>query len=532
MMTRVQGGFPDSVSGFLGRASTLIVFLFTAILTVLALIRKVYIPQTWAELPVIGWHSMLSLVALLLSIVSCALLAFLLRHTQPSVLFAFTSALFAGGGLFLLSQYSGFPRGDAGEVFNAMEQFLQGDASSFIPGGYMHQYPHQIGLMYYYVIGHTLFGGYRWIYYGNLVWALIANWSIWQIVRNSQRASRFAEITAILLPLFFLPHLLYVLYGYNHGPSLAAASLGLAFLQRGIQTKSSLFLTLSVIALSVAVTIRQNFKILIIAILIGLFLELIRSFSLRRIPVVILFVLPMLVPSVFHSATEHRLNISIGQGIPAVTWVAFGLQDSRSDPINLDINRQRLPGWYNGYASRLWGESGFNTEVASEKAKQDLRKYASLRWNSPDFGLSFFLSKIESTWLEPTYQSLFFGALPGNNFFESATLNGMYEGRSPYGSLVALLRGVMLVILLGISGYQFLSLTRDGLSPDLIVWIVSTTFIGGFLFHLLWETKAAYVYPYMFMAIIPAALFYAQLVSFLPLSARQKASDINPDSAV
>lgn len=90
----------------------------------------------------------------------------------------------------------------------------------------------------------------------------------------------------------------------------------------------------------------------------------------------------------------------------------------------------------------------------------------------------------------------------------------------------------MLIILLGISGYHLLSLTRDGLSPDLTVWIVSTTFIGGFIFHLLREAKAAYVYPYMFMAISPAALFYAQLVSFLPLGARQKASDINPDSAV
>lgn len=71
MITRVQGRFPAPVSGFLGRASTLIVFLCTATLTLLASTRKAHIPQTVAEIPVIGWHSMFSLVAPLLSIISC-----------------------------------------------------------------------------------------------------------------------------------------------------------------------------------------------------------------------------------------------------------------------------------------------------------------------------------------------------------------------------------------------------------------------------------------------------------------------------
>lgn len=521
-MNRQQVG--PTTSHALKQASIFIVLLVALTLTTLMMTRKVFIPQTVDEIPIIGWHSPLSVTGMLLSAVMCLSLTLLLRKSPPYALFAAVSTLFTFSSLFLLNQYSGFPRADAGAVFQAMEAFRQNDVSSFLPGGYIHQYPHQIGLMYYYLIGNTLFGGYRWVYYGNLVWALVANWSIWQITKNSRHTSQLAQVFSILFPLFFLPHLLFILYGYNHTPSLALALLGIFFAHRGIQLKRHYFLFASIISLSAAVTIRQNFKILIIAVLLAVILEIMRNFKLVRLPLIALFIVPLLAPGGFQAAAEDKLDLSIGTGIPAVAWVTFGLQDSRFDQIDQDINRNRLPGWYNGYAPLVWEESGFDTAATSKKARQDLLKYASLRWNSPDHGLSFFQTKIESTWLEPTYQSLFFGALPGDDFFASSRLNSIYEGTSPFSYLVASLRGVSLIIFVGLSAYQILALKNEDRTMDLGPWIISTSFIGGFLFHLLWETKAAYVYPYLFFAIVPAALAFGHL-SHRFISSMKKTGD-------
>lgn len=479
-----------------------------ALISALMLVLRVTIPQTYDELPIIERTPIIWTFVTVLVAAAIIGLIYLIRGVSPQSLFVWGTLLYLTVSFGLIGTYSGYPRADAGLTFDSMLAFINGEVKPFLPGGYIHQYPHQIGLMFYYLLGYSLFGGTRWLFYANVIWGLLSNYSIWSIVRTSRYQSRTAEVASIVLPLLFVPHILFNLYGYNHTPSLALALYAIYRLQLFLNSPKGRHLLLVVVAFSGAILIRQNFKITLLAAIIVTILAFLQLGKLKIALAVLSFAAVAVVPGALaQKVAEETLDVQIGKGIPTIAWVALGLQDSRNDPIELDINRERLPGWYNSYSGLLWYETGFDTEETARRAKEDLRGFVSNRFNEPMFGARFFAIKIVSSWLEPTYQSLFVAYLPDSErFFAPDILHNLYSGESAHSKFVKLLRPISLLLMV-MSTYMVWNVVRKRSQQKIDgIDVVIIAILGGFLFHLIWETKSLYVYSYTYMAIALAAI--------------------------
>lgn len=498
----------QSVAIFLRNMGLWIALFPVSLISLLMLVLRVTIPQTYDELPIIERTSFFTLLITVLGAACLFAVIYMLRRAAPQALFAWVTLIFLTLSFGFIGTYSGYPRADAGLTFDSMIAYLDGNLDPFLPGGYIHQYPHQIGLMYYYMLGYSLFGGTRWLFYANVIWGLLANYSIWSIVRTSRYQTQTAEVASIILPVLFLPHMLFTLYGYNHTPSLALALYAIYRLQRYVNSLKWTHLATFTLAFSGAILVRQNFKITLMAALIVALLAFLQSKKFKVfLSVIALGIVAFLPGMLAQKVAESHLGVEIGKGIPTITWVALGLQDSRKDAIELNINRERLPGWYNSYSGLLWAETDFNTEETARRSKEDLRSFVSNRLNEPMFGAKFFLTKISSSWLEPTYQSLFVAYLPDSErFFAPNLLHDLYSGGTNHAKFVMLLRPISF-LLMAMSAYMLWNAVRNRVQARIdSVDVIAIAVLGGFLFHLIWETKSLYVYSYTFMSIALAAI--------------------------
>lgn len=124
---------------------------------------------------------------------------------------------------------------------------------------------------------------------------------------------------------------------------------------------------------------------------------------------------------------------------------------------------------------------------------------------NPKYAVSFFGEKIITTWCEPTYQSIWSGPLISMNCSTTVEfLRNLYSGESVY-ELFASLMNILTVLLFGFSlvfvSWNILHTNSQILPLDLFSILF---FLGGFLFHLFWETKSQYVYPYV-VTLVPSA---------------------------
>lgn len=181
-----------------------------------------------------------------------------------------------------------------------------------------------------------------------------------------------------------------------------------------------------------------------------------------------------------------------------IAWVQMGLEESK-----------RGPGWYNGYQVKLFQKADGDADLASAWAQADLRKTLSDMAEEPVKAADFFVRKIESIWAEPTFQSLWVqevgntswaeGSPPWELFKEEGGLNRIYVFAADLMQTFVYAMACVWVVL-GMRDQDKRMKKQDKwgmLLPGIV-------FIGGFLFHLVWEAKGQYSVVY-FMLLLPYA---------------------------
>ena len=139
-------------------------------------------------------------------------------------------------------------------------------------------------------------------------------------------------------------------------------------------------------------------------------------------------------------------------------------------------------------------------------------------YNQPMYAVEFFYKKILSTWLKPTFQSVWTGPLPDlGNVQNSSILKSIYEEKNGYYFLnsfgkvltVSIYLLTVISVVYNIRGKKFSAF-------ELFTIIF---FLGGFFFHILWETKSQYVYIYVLL-LIPTAAKGLEKVESIPIFKR------------
>lgn len=450
-------------------------------------------------------------------------------------------------GCILIVFGKSVPMSDGYSVYGIAVRLAAGDTTVIHPtDSYLSYYPQQVGLAAFWEIliriwnmTHIDQHAYHFL---KLIYLLLECVIIVfqeKIVRILWKDEK-AECLYLLLAGASCPLFMYTSFVYGEIPSFAAISVSFYFLLRllaeespsagshaagfsgGIAATSQkhafrpLFLSLGgLFFLTLSVMLRKNSLIFMIAAVLVLLLY---GWKQKRPLLLLLAALcaacSLAILPCVQKLYECRSGSYLSAGVPAMSYFAMGMQES-----------SRAEGWYNGFNFYTFQDTGMDRSATIAISREAIRERLAYFRENPGYAVRFYLRKYLSQWADGTYacrqstRTTFGGRTP---FFVS-----LYEGEyskylieycNIYQNVLYL--GAFWFCLAGLSGNFFGSISRKfarknskkssgknaGMDPidssgsqsdfRLAAYLGLISALGGFLFHMMWEGNARYIFPY------------------------------------
>lgn len=409
-------------------------------------------------------------------------------NLNAKILFIICTFIYYVMGLYLILNVDDVLRADAGTVYHVANSIKEGNYDYFQVGAYCYRYPHQIGLALYERLLQVILSDVYFIFFVNLTFVIGINFVNYKIA-DYIFADNSINLITILLSFAFLPQLFFILFAYGLIPGFFFMILAFYQAIKFAKEHKTKALVLTAVFAGLATLLKMNFLIGVIAIVLYLVLSLNKEklkTTLIAIACVALagFMSSQFVIGCFELVTKQDLH----NGAPSILWIAMGT----------DIDNDYMaPGWYDHSVYTIYTDSGYNQEesaqIGKEKVKQNFEKISQNSVKS----FKFFGNKTISQWCEPTYQSIWSGPLEDcGQFTHTKLLKSIYTGQSGAKAVTIFSKFVTMLIW----GFAAVFLIKYRKKVD--GWqIAFMFFVGGLMFHTIWEGKSQYVYPYVFSLI-------------------------------
>lgn len=433
----------------------------------------------------------------------------------------FRRFLFAAAGIMViwLMLTCFWPGSDQRMAFESARALLRGDyspwqpiaftyGSPMTPRGYAYTYPSQNGLILFFSAV-TFFFGEASPYVLQFFNVIFLAAGIFFLCRLFREIGILDSVRGLaLLMMGYLPFAFYITFVYGTIPGFFCSAAALYYEQRFIKERKKWELVVAAFLISAAVLLKSNYLIVLVAMVI----YLLSNGIFKKKGTFILAAFFLLVIHVFSGRgmnffLEKTTSYPVSKGAPMIAWVEMGLQEGT-----------RGPGWYNGYHIRVFSEHHSDPEKTSAAVKEDLKETLREFTSKPLKAADFFIRKAESIWAEPTFQSLWIQEVKGDSwifprltqslFERGGILNALYLSACNYMQTLVYLGTILFL------GFCWKKITWEQLLPGII-------FIGGFLFHMVWEAKGQYSVCY-FIILIPYAFAGIKLLCIYVLQQYEK----------
>ena len=430
-------------------------------------------------------------------------------RVTANIFWIFTVITLAAGTAYVLMTQL-YPGSDPAKVYAIAMQWRQGDFSAFQEEGYLFCYPFQSGIVLFLYLLSFLFGEGNYVgpqlvnviclavIYGLLAKLFPLSGDVEEVGGGKEHGLQ----TAVYLSLFaWTPLAFYVTYLYGILPGMALSLGAVCFALRYLCTRQYRYITAASLCMGLATVIKMNCLIYLIAIACFLVYDAIDLLFLskgehrRKWMASLLFIACMGLSVVVCGKVNDRLveritGQELGEGEVMLSWIVMGLQEA---PLG--------PGGYNGYISNVFTANHYDTEQVTEASLEDLRTIMTRMSENPlDEGLPFFARKTAFQWNDPTFICLDRTRGRKGAVTMPVWLKSLIYGRgSVYLSI--LLNYMQTLILL----CALLYILFRWRSRNLYELMGAVVFLGGFLFHMFWESSASYTIPY-FILLIPYAV--------------------------
>lgn len=431
------------------------------------------------------------------------LLLFLISKFSDQInekkLFAIFSIVYVIAGIYLLTHINSVLRYDALAVHEASLALHHGDFSTMDIGHYTYRYPHQIGfLIYEYFMGFISHDA-KILFGMNLFAVLVINFFMCKITKEIFQNQHKVNVLSITLSFLFLPQFFFITFAYGLIPGLCLLVSGIYELLVAIRTRKLRFMILSSFLLMLAVLMKKNFIIALAACMCYLFWKYLKendkSFLKLLVLILVVFVAGKAVMTIgFERYTGKKVN----KGVPSVLWVAMG-----TDP----DNHRRSGGWYDPKYVHVYKDDHYDREKAAKDGEKMVSGYMTYYKENPQKAYEFFSTKIITTWADPLYESIFSG--PKKEAGQEVSSKGLERlfNEEKYDTWIYIsMKAYVILLLVTTWIFAVRYLKRYDMAVFGMIFL-----IGGFLFHLFWETKGQYVYPYIFLQIPASAYVLAKL---------------------
>lgn len=409
------------------------------------------------------------------------------------------------------------PETDQKMIHDIALSILNNNVSDFTSTAqYLFLYPFQFGFSLFVSIIYKLFGtNFLYVEYINAICSIINMILIYYITKILFKNENIQKLLVFLLIGFSLYWMFFNVHFYGNIIGLTLALTSSLFTILYLDKNKFYYLILAGIFISLSIIIKSNYNIFLCGIVLVLILNIIKNWNLKTIYIFPIFIISYLIISFsYNSIFKEITNLDTKTcGVPMISYVYMGM----SEPNDLSA------GWYNSSTVDLFRENNYNVEQTSSSSKKLIGERLSYFSKNPKDFFTYYSEKIGSTWLNPTFQTIWC-SLPGvryRYYEEYANYISYHEkALSMVGGNLEKVEekyfdSYQIIIFIFAAIGIFFSSKKIELKKALLPII----FIGGFLFHILWETKSIYVIQYYFL-LLPFASYgleeiYNKLSNFL-----------------
>lgn len=386
---------------------------------------------------------------------------------------------------------------DCGALIMTARRFAQGDYA-LLSWGYYRGCPFQLGMV-------LLLEGLQRLFPGgnidlmmqliNTVMSVLTMGVVCALAQRMEGSASAGRGCALLLACF-LPFLLYNVYVYGTVLMTLMLCVSLLCYSCYVRTHRARYGAAMALALAVGYVAKPNILIAVVALLICAALDALRERRLGALLFVGLgLALGLLMMKLVIWQYELRSGVRLEPNVCRLTWLVMGLSDRGIEGV--------CPGWYNGYVGEF-----FDIDITPEAQKAvvlaDLQARIPELLDNPSYTAAYLRDKCLSQWIEPGYSTMSYG----NRCDWQDRFNGVaalvYREDSPVRAALDACMNVCQQALYVLALIGGLRLLRRGTGTDMLA--LPVTVLGGFLFHLLFEAKSQYIYPYAVLLMPVAAV--------------------------
>ncbi len=410
------------------------------------------------------------------------------------------------------------PGGDGSPLCNVAHRMITGNFVDMNTAGYMTIFPHQFSLLSVIHLIFNLFGVWNYEVFQHLN-ALCMPLLFYSGYKFLQLVCEKSEVIIYYI-LFFLgclPLFLYVPFVYGEIMSITFTMVLMWQILRYCRTGKKSCILWGTAAIVLACIVRKNSLIVLIAAGIVLVIHSIKKANLWGI--LWLLVMSLAVSGsdqLIHTHYEKISGFKVAGGVPYISWVRMGMQDSWTGP-----------GWFDNSSIDTFREYNYNTEQTALVEKERLREILKDMWNDKSYSIDFFRRKILSQWNSPGYLYLDetgqFDCEPQELpdfvrriYYDDVPAVQTYMNR--YHFILYFYAAVSAIIL-------FADRKKKHILAGHLLYI---SIIGGFLFSALWEASSRYILPYAVYMIPPASLGMHQLTTIVTAKIKKLSSKRKP----
>ena len=409
--------------------------------------------------------------------------------------------------IFWIFIRNSYPIADSLYVYDAAKEMFEGKTISQLK--YFELYPQNLSLAYVFSKIFRILGSSNVliIKFINVIANIFTVIGLYMITKLLNEKYEVNKSLLGILSFTYIPIILLVNFTYGDLISLPFAIFSMFFAMMYVKDSKYRYIVMSVISVAVSVILRMNNLIFVIAIVIYLGLDLLSNVKLKvlrenylkillKTVVIILFIAIAILPSItVKDVLINRYALDEDKKFPTAGFIAMGMMEGT-----------RANGWYHDTCAQIGWKNIENADDEYKIIIQDRLKGFSN--NILKMG-KFYIKKIVSMWSEPLNESIWQNL--SFNFGEDKSeprseeeieeSNKLDEKLTNESKIFETYQKALMIIIF-FSVIRLIIKNRKNITNELILLLLC--FIGGFMFHCLWEAKSRYIIPYI-IAVIPLA---------------------------
>lgn len=400
--------------------------------------------------------------------------------------------------------YAKFPiKSDQKFIDLIANQFLQNNFFALERGAYLYYYPHQLGIVVYIFLVYKIFASTNVLIpmVLNAIYSMIILLFVYKITKLIFKDDIANNLIWFISGFFIFDLRSTFIYGNIIG--LMFAIIAIYNLFKFMQDNKKINIVIAIFSMVLAITLKLNYLIFFIAFSMTFVMYEIKNKNGKMLLnacliILLIFAMFKFLDFGMKSIIEKKSGKEFSRGVPSALYISMAMAEKESRP----------SGWFNNQYNGVINipKNNYDLEKTKNEAEQDIKDRLEYYRNNPIDCIEYYEDKILSTWIEPTFQTIWDNSsMEETNedvkqYVEShVILNGLLNGNLKNGVEKYFDIYAITVYLLSFIGLManFKKMTIEQFTLILI-------FFGGFTFHILWETKSLYVIPY-FVMLLPLA---------------------------